>query len=268
MPLKTKKSKKMFRRKRNYRRKARVPRGLGMSAIVERASASYSTLSVPLVPNSNVYSFSNFALSAASTRVLGVAKAYQFYRIKRVTWEVRPAYDTFVALPSTSTTSVPHLYWRIDTDGVFPPSTSLQTLKASGCRPIRLDDKVIRKMWRPAVLQGVASEAGSAANTPSLVLGSKRISPWLPTNANAYVAVTQNQPWSPSSIDHLGLLLSVDQDTGVNSNSPVAYVSFTIDFEFSKPLDTLSTGNGITSIDTATIAPQYVPPPAESQMIS
>lgn len=255
-----KKTSKRAPRRRQYRRKAPMYRRM-RGHIVEKAAAQYSTNSAPLFSNASVYSFMNFALSAASTRVQAIAKAYQFYRIKRVTWEVRPAYDTFTASSTTAGSSVPQLYWRVDRDAVFTPATTLQTLKASGCKPIRLDDKIIRKSFKPSVLQAVADAAGPEANAPSLVLGSKRISPWLPTNANNYVQAAQNEPWAPSSIDHLGLLLAVDQDVGVNATNPVAYVSFTVEFEFNKPLDSSSIGDvSITEVKLETLAPQYVPP--------
>lgn len=257
-----KKTSKRAPRRRQYRRKAPMYRRMRGGHVLEKAGASYSTNSAPLFPNASVYSFMNFALTGASTRVQSIASAYQFYRIKKVTWEVRPAYDTFQAAATGSPTSVPQLYWQIDRDAVFTPSTTLQTLKAAGCKPIRLDDKIIRKSFRPAVLQGVASQPGAEATAPVLVLGSKRISPWLPTNANAYVDATQNEPWAASSIDHLGLLLAVDQDAGVNTSIPVAYVSFTVEFEFKKPLDTKALGQDVTvtNVPLETLAPQYVPP--------
>lgn len=256
MPLK---SKRAPRRRRQYRRR-RAPMYRRMrNHIVEKASAQYSTTSQPLFPNGSVYSFRNFSLSGASSRVQSVAQAYQFYRIKRVTWEVRPAYDTF-APTGTTPTSVPQLYWCMDKEATFTTKTSLQTLKAAGCKPIRLDDKMIRKSFKPAVLQAVADQAGTAAG-PHLVLGSKRISPWLPTNFLAY-AGNDEDTWTPSSIDHHGLLICIDQDSGALTTTPCAYMSFTVEFEFKKPLDISALGepDGFVEVDTLTLKPGYVPP--------
>lgn len=241
------------RRRMRRARRANPMRSLAIRH--ETAQASYSTLSAPLLPNANVYAFANFSLQAASIRVLSVGQAYQFYRIKKITWQVRPAFDTFAA---TGTTTVPHLYWRNDKDRSFNSSTTLQTLKASGCKPIRLDDKVITKSFIPSVLQSVAEQPTTLGSAPSLTLGSSKLSPWLPTNMNAY---TSTSPWVPSSIDHLGLLLCIDQDGGVGSN-PCAYVSFTVDFEFKKPLDTSATGldDSIAPVPIETLAPHYVAP--------
>lgn len=229
--------------------------------IREIAAAQYSTMSAPLLPNASVYAFRNFALSGAGQRVQSIAEAYQFYRITRVTWEVRPAYDTFQAASSGSPTSVPQLYWCMDKEGTFTGNTTLQTLKSAGCRPIRLDDKIIRKSFKPSVLQAVADQPGANGAEPQLVLGSKRTSPWLPTNANAYTSSSPPEPWVVSSIDHLGLLLAIDQDVGVNASSPAAFVSFTVEFEFKKPLDINPLGEGnLTEVLVETLAPGYVPP--------
>lgn len=226
--------------------------------------AQYSTTSFPMTPSQAVsggiaYSFRNFSLAGASTRVLNVAQAYQEYRIKRITWEVRGFYDTFQAPTSATSPTVPHLYWRVDKSGVFNADTSLTTLKASGCKPIRLDDKLIRKSFKPAVLQGVASEVSNSSSSPLLVLGSHRVSPWLPTNANAYTA--GNTDWVASSIDHLGLILALDCDV-IPFGGPAGTVSFTVEFEFRKPFDDVTNGQDtqMVNVDLATIAPQYVPP--------
>lgn len=248
------------RRRMAPRRRVPLYRKMRGGHIVERASAQFSTQSVPLLPNANVYAFRNFALTNASQRVQNIAQGYQFFRIKRVTWQVRPAYDTFQAASSGSPTSVPQLYWRIDKDAVYNTTTSLQTLKASGCKPIRLDDKIIVKSFKPSVLQAVADKPGDeTTGSLALVLGTSRISPWLPTDNNAYMSQAD---WSANSVDHNGLLIAIDQDVGVNTSSPVAFISFTVEFEFKKPLDVSTVGQQGTlqEVDLATAVPGYVPP--------
>jgi len=265
MPIKkTSYKKRAPRRRRAVRRRMPMYRKIRGGHIREMASAQYSSLSAPMLPNASVYAFRNFSLSGAGERVQSIAQAYQFYRITRVTWEVRPAYDTFAASSSGSPTSVPQLYWCMDKEGSFTGNTTLQTLKSAGCKPLRLDDKIIRKSFKPAVLQAVALAPGSQADDPSLVLGSKRISPWLPTNANAYVTQSPPAPWDVSTVDHLGLLLAIDQDVGVNTSSPAAYVSFTVEFEFKKPLDINPLGEGnLTEVKLETLKPGYVAPSEE-----
>jgi len=224
----------------------------------EAASAQFTTINQQLLPaqasGGGVYSFRNFSLSGASNRVQNIAAAYQEYRIKKVTWQVKPFFDTYPAPTSATAPTVPHLYWRVDKLGAFNADTTLNTLKASGCRPIRLDDKMITKSFRPAVLQGVAQAQTVTAGQPQLVLGSYRVSPWLPTNANVY---TQgNTSWVASTIDHLGLLIAVDCD--VISFSSVATINFTVEFEFRKPLDDIDpSGTSVLNvIDMDTLAPK------------
>lgn len=232
--------------------------------IKEYASAQYSTTNLQLTPaqaqSGAVYSFRNFSLAAASTRVQNIAQSYQEYRIKRVTWEVRGFYDTFQAPSSATSPTVPHLYWRIDKLGTYNADTTLNTLKASGCKPIRLDDKLVRKSFKPTVLQGVAAEASTDPASPFIQLGTYRTSPWLPTNAMAY-SVGKNT-WVPSTIDHLGLILGIDCDV-IPFGGPAGAVSFTVEFEFRKPLDDIDPNGAavMQMIDLADLQPKPLPEP-------
>jgi len=259
----TRRPRRMVRRRRNPVRK--YNRG---GHIKEYAAAQYTTTNQLLSPSQSisggVYAFRNFSLSGASERVQNIAQAYQEYRIKRITWQCKGFFDTFVA-PSTATApTVPHLYWRIDKLSSYNTDTTLTTLKASGCKPIRLDDKLITKSWKPVVLQGVADKPMDATGTPSFVYGSYRTSPWLPTNAFAYGQSTQ---WLPSSIDHLGLLLGIDCDV-VPFGGPCASVQFTVEFEFRKPLDDIDpNGESVVQVvDIADLQPKKNPP-EESKVI-
>lgn len=267
--LKKKTMKKRAPRRRMNRRRNPVRKYARGGHIKEYASAQYSTLNQPLTPSlalsGAVYAFRNFSLAGASTRVQNIAQSYQEYRIKRVTWEARGYFDTFQAPSSATAPTVPHLYWRIDKLGTYNADTTLNTLKASGCKPIRLDDKLIRKSFRPVVLQGVADQSATDPASPQIVLGSYRTSPWLPTNANAYT--TGKNQWIPSSIDHLGLLLAIDCDI-VPFGGPAGAVSFTVEFEFRKPLDDIDpNGESVMQvIDLADLQPKKETPP-ESKMV-
>lgn len=235
--------------------------------IKEYAAAQYTTLSQLLTPSqamsNGVYAFRNFSLAGASERVLNIAQSYQEYRIKKITWQCKGFFDTFVAPSSATAPSVPHLYWRVDKLSSYNTDTTLNTLKASGCKPIRLDDKMITKSFRPVVLQGVADKPMDSTGTPSFVYGSYRTSPWLPTNAFAYGQSTQ---WDPSSIDHLGLLIAVDCD--IIPFSSVASIQFTLEFEFRKPLDDIDPNGAQTLqvIDLSDLTPKKNPPPEVSKV--
>jgi len=261
--------KKAPRRRQPMRRRKmpmyRRPRG----HIRELASAQYSTQSFPMFAN-QVYAFRNFSLAAASVRLTDIGQSYQFFRIRKVNWQVRPAFDTFQASGTGSATTIPQLYWRVDREGNYTSATTLDTLKAAGSKPIRLDDKIITKSYAPAVvLPTLVTPANDSTSPPTAAVygnGAKRISPWLPTNANAYVQGAAT--WVANSIDHLGIILCVDQDSGVSTNAPVAYLSFTVEFDFKKPLDITVQGDptSVTEVKLETLVPGYVPPSEEAKL--
>lgn len=262
------KSKKMVRKPRRQRRRRAVVRKYTRGGhIKEVASAQFTTSPQLLQPSQSmsngVYGFRNFSLVNASNRIQNIAQGYQEYRIKKITWQCKGFFDTFVAPTSATAPTVPHLYWRVDKLSAFNADTTLNTLKASGCKPIRLDDKLITKSFKPTVLIGTAYNSSASSTAPSLAYGAYKTSPWLPTNDNAYVAgATQ---WVPSTIDHLGLLLAVDCD--VVPFASVASVQFTVEFEFRKPLDDIDP-NGVAVmqiIDLADLQPKKNPP-EESKM--
>jgi len=262
--LKKKTMKKRAPRRRMNRRRNPVRKYARGGHIKEYAAAQYSTANQLLTPSQAqagaVYAFRNFSLAAASTRVQNIAQSYQEYRIKRITWEARGFFDSFVAPSSATAPTVPHLYWRIDKLGTYNADTTLNTLKASGCKPIRLDDKLVRKSFKPTVLQGVAAEASTDPTSPFIQLGTYRTSPWLPTNAMAY-SVGKNT-WVPSTIDHLGLILGIDCDV-VPFGGPAGAVSFTVEFEFRKPLDDIDpNGESVMQVvDLSDLQPKPLPPP-------
>lgn len=245
------------------RRRAPVRKYLRGGHVKEYASAQYTTTALALKPaqamSNGIYQFYNFSLAAAADRIQLIAQNYQEYRIKRITWDAKGYFDTFQAAVTATTPTVPHLYWRVDKSGTYSASSTLNTLKSSGCKPIRLDDKLIRKSFKPSVMQAVASAPGAESATPDLVLGSHRVSPWLPTNQNAYVAGSTT--WDPSSIDHLGLLIGIDSDV-VPFGGPCASIQFTVEFEFRKPLDdTTATGAVVSEVvDLADLQPKANPP--------
>jgi len=249
------KSSKLVRR-RAPRRKVVRRRRAARKGIVEAAQAKYSTMNQLLQPaqsmtaGGGVYAFRNFSLAAASTRIQNIAQGYQEFRIKRVIWECRGFFDTFVAPSSATAPTVPHLYWRLDRVGGYNSDTTLNTLKASGCRPIRLDDKLVRRSFKPSVLYPVSvAPANAGSSEPVVMANGYKISPWLATNANAYI--TSNLQWAPSTVDHMGLIVSIDCD--VVPFSSAAAISFTVEYEFRKPLDDIDP-NGQTTVEVIDLA--------------
>lgn len=268
MPRKSMRKSTSKPRRRAPMRRRRVPvrkyaRG---GHIKEYASAQYTTASQQLTPSqamsNGVYAFRNFSLAAASTRVQNIGKSYQEYRIKKVTWQCKGFFDTFVAPSSATAPTVPHLYWRIDKLANFNADTTLNTLKASGCKPIRLDDKLVTKSFKPAVVVPVVQGPALPDGSPDTIIGSYRTSPWLATNNAAYSGSTQDE-WVPSSVDHQGLLIAVDCD--IVPFSACVTIQFTVEFEFRKPLDDIDpNGEAVMQVvDISDLQPKKNSPPEE-----
>lgn len=206
--------------------------------VSEYASCSVSQwIQNPTIAN-QTYNLRGIALSQFA-RAVQVAKAYQHYRIKKVTMEFKPAYDTFAPqnLPAGQNLQVPYFSHIIDKSGSVPTNIGVAEMRQMGAKPIRFDDKTIKVAWRPSVL----TQTYGQANTQSQY----KISPWLSTNANAL----NPGVFQPSDIDHLGLFWRVDR----NGALPAGYeeytydVQITVEFEFKKPLIEASTSEqGVT----------------------
>jgi len=195
--------------------------------VSEYASCSVSQwIQTPTTAN-NMYNLRNIALGQFA-RAVQVARAYQHYRIKKVTMEFKPAYDTFAPqnLPAGQNLQVPYFFYIIDKSGSVPTNVDTAALRQMGAKPIRFDDKTIKVSWRPSVLTETFGQANAASQY--------KISPWLSTNANAL----NPGVFVPSDIDHLGIFWKVDR----NGVLPVGYeeytydVQITVEFEFKKPL--------------------------------
>lgn len=236
-------AKKQMRKRGGRRRK--IPRGIKS----ETASLLYTSTSAPIMPN-QAYSLRNFSLTNA-TRAIQVASAYQYYRITKVTCRFRPVSDTFSA-GLTNSGSVPHFYYRIDKEGTFPVTTTLQTLKTAGAKPIRFDDKVVSVSFKPAVVQASVAAPSGGALLGNYSLGTSKVSPWLTTNGNAYNE-SAGIGWIANSVDHLGMLYAIDQDVLNPSGAPIGYMSFEVMYEFKKPLWTSGEGATLATVNADTL---------------
>lgn len=205
----------------------------------EYASCSVSQwIQRPTVAN-QIYNMRDIALGQFA-RAVQVAKAYQHYRIKKVTMEFKPAYDTFAPqnLPAGQNLQVPYLFYIIDKSGSVPTNVDTPALRQMGAKPIRFDDKTIKVSWRPSVLTETFGQANAASQY--------KISPWLSTNANAL----NPGLFVPSDIDHLGIFWKVDR----NGTLPAGFeeytydVQITVEFQFKKPLISPSTTEQAVSV--------------------
>lgn len=159
-------------------------------------------------------------------RAVQVAQAYQHYRIKKVTFTLKPDYDTYATQLTVGGgyLSKPSLYFYIDKSGSMISSPTLEMLKQAGCKAFRLDEKPFKISYRPSVLEATLNQsAGITANK-------YRVSPWLSTSA-----IPTASTWSPSTVQHLGLFLYVE-----TSGGSVGTVTFSVDcevqFQFKKPI--------------------------------
>lgn len=257
--------KKSSRRPRRMHRKRRVYRKYNRgNHVKDVASGQFTTLVQLLQPSQalsgGVYAFRNFSLANASDRIQRLGQSFQQYRIKKVTWQVKPFFDTYPAATTATAPTVPHLYWMIDRLAAYDADTTLTTLKAAGAKPIRLDDKMITKSFKPSVMYPTVYAPSNEDGTANVVASAYRISPWLSTNQSSYGG-TKQTAWDPSSVDHQGLLIGIDCD--IIPFSSTATIQFTVEFEFRKPLDDLGgTGEAVVQeVDLLDLKPKFVPPP-------
>lgn len=179
--------------------------------------------------SSNVmYSLMNTQLTDYP-RAVQIAKAYQHYRIKKVTLTFKPSYDTFAAGDTK-----PRLYYMIDKSGAVSTNVNIEGLKGMGAKPKDLDEKSLVISWRPSVLESVMYAGGGVGASSA---SKYTISPWLTTNA----AAVDPGLWVASGIDHLGLYWYVDQV--VNASGYQYSIECEVQFEFKKPLNVGSIGS-------------------------
>lgn len=213
-----KSSKKGGARKRQYRpkRSSRVSRG---GNLPERATLTETFGSFNGVTNTN-YSSYNLSLSQC-TRASIVAQGYQYFRIKRVTYVIKPSMDTFVS----GGPSVPYLYYMIDRTRQLQNGFTVDQLKSMGAKPRRIDDKTVQFHYSPSVLTDTFDN-----NVGANQFVQYKVSPWLPTREiNSAIGV-----WNPSTIDHTGIAWVVQQD--LTQEQPVAYMlERRVEIEFKKP---------------------------------
>lgn len=193
------------------------------SNVPEWASLSETTDIGSLVVGTT-YNLNDVQL-AQFQRAAAVAQGYQFFRIKKLTFKVQPLIDTFIAT-APGATQVPYLLWSINKAGYAYPGLQDEWFYDNGSKPIRFDDKTITIGYAPAVVLD-AAEAGTpgVGNQANMT----KVSPWLNTNTNAFVAT-----WAPFQVSHTGHVMKV---TSPGSSQAMNYrMTMTAEFQFKKPL--------------------------------
>jgi len=200
--------------------------------VPDMASLSVTSSLVPPQGNPNfltnlMYSLMNVQL-ADYPRAVQVSKAYQHYRISKVTLTLKPTVDTF----QQGGPSKNYLYYMIDKSGSIPSNPTLELLKQMGAKAHVFDEKQKPISWRPSVLSDTAINAGAVASSPNKYM----ISPWLSTNAN----VVSPGLFQPSVVDHLGVYWYIDQ-AFAGGYGYTAEVE--VQFQFKKPVWESITGS-------------------------
>lgn len=202
------------------KRPARRPRR--MNSKVSNWASCVDTRDLGYDSNGDIVKVSQFSLASFS-RALNIGASYQYYRIKLVEMKFIPTADTYIA--GTTPGEIPNLYYVVDkTDSIPAVGASVNTLQQAGARPVRFDDKTITVRFKPSVVYNGYDEVGGNTN-----YGLSRTSPWLATNDNN---TSNTNSWTPSSVDHHGIIYTVTGGVA-GQNYRVEMVTH---FEFKKPL--------------------------------
>lgn len=188
--------------------------------------ASLTEVQAPIATPLANQNYATYNLSLASlTRARDVAKGYQYYRIKRVTYVIKPLSDTFNAqglAPGGSAASVPYLYYMIDRTRLFQAGFTIDQLKAMGAKARRLDDKTLTFSYTPSVLTETYDPTALANGAVQY-----KMMPWLPTKD-----INQAGLWNPNTTDHTGVVWRVEQVSG----TAIGYqLERRVQVEFKKP---------------------------------
>lgn len=189
--------------------------------VPEKASMT-CTRSYALLDTNQTYRLYDIQLSQYA-RAINVAKGYQMYRIKNAKIVLSPLADTFQA---GSGVTVPYVYFQVDRTRNLTNIRTAQEFKALGCKPRRVDDKIVMFQWKPSVLNPTIDSAPDAA--VASVFNQYKISPWIRTrDETGGLGV-----WNPDTTDHMGLVFLVENSGGAGVQFKVELV---VEFEFCKP---------------------------------
>lgn len=197
----------------------KMRRGGRRRTVAERASLSV-TRSFSLLSSNQSYRFYDVQLSQYA-RAVNVAKGYQLYRIKNVKMVCSPLADTFQAGAGTS---VPYLYFQIDRTRNLENIRTAQEFKQLGCKPRRLDDKIVNFQYKPSVLNTTLDNAATQGG----VFNQYKIAPWIRCRDETGAPGV----WNPDTTDHQGVVFFLENSGGAEINWKI---EVTVEFEFMKP---------------------------------
>lgn len=194
-------------------------RRINRSGVPERASMTVNR-SYDLLGTNNTYTIYNIQLSQFQ-RAVNTAKSYQMYRIKKATLKVSPLSDTF---SPGGGYSIPYAYFQVDRTRDIQNIRTATEFKQLGCKPHRLDDKIVTFSYKPSVLNSTLDDNATNGG----IFNQYKISPWIRCRDETGAPGV----WNPDTTDHLGLVFFFENSGG--SNIPVK-AELLVEFEFCKP---------------------------------
>lgn len=140
---------------------------------------------------------------------------------------ILPNRDTFI---SNGADSPPNLYWINDYANALRNNMGEFDFQALGVKPIRVDDKIIKRTLKPSVVV-VAAPVGTGL--PSIM----KKSPWMSTNSSSISSPT----WSANTTIHHGAKWLITNTI----TPPVNYtVQVKATYQFRRPLLATPIGPG------------------------
>lgn len=170
-----------------------------------------------------------------NTRAAEVAPNFGLYRIAKVTYFMKPFYDTFtpglisnVGGPGNYLTTVPRLYWKMNRYGDAPAAFDAAFLRDQGSTPHRLDDKTVVISYKPNILLADAGAQAAGLNGGS---GQVKMTPWLSTDSEVNDAA-----FALSTTQHYGHIMFVEGNKVNNaSDVVVGRIEAKVVWEFKNP---------------------------------
>lgn len=219
----------------------------------------------------------NFTTSLSEfNRAQEVAHAYKFYRCKNITLEFIP-YANISTVGAAAGNRLPQFYFSVDRVANHYILPTEDEMLERGLKPI-LFKKIIKRSFKPSLLQNVQLEVGQSADGAGNPLGVNTIGAvnsvplfdkWLPTQQsygytqsppNVQAGHTMAQPAiNPYALRYYGAVFVIDQENGTTAVIGDIVTKVTWEFKGQRALKTEPPGNqNVVSDVTSMINPGVV----------
>lgn len=164
------------------------------------------------------------------TRASMVAPAYGLYRIADIQFKLTPRFDTYssgLAPGGDAPVEVPNVYWKVNRYGDAAVGFTRDDLLSLGCKPHRLDDKVVTIQYKPNILLADTGAAAAALNGGS---GQIKMTPWLSTDDEP-----GDGQFALSKTTHYGHMMFIECAAGGDGTPIVCDMTARVVYEFKNP---------------------------------